>query len=120
MVGGGLGRTPFIAKTIKPFLPKQDLLSYVEAILRLYPRPAHSATVLAPFRTLDEVMHAVPRIVASGIGPLILEYIDMLTMAAATASLAILDSARGRDRQADGGAQGQERTGTGPEPAGNH
>jgi sulfite reductase (NADPH) hemoprotein beta-component len=36
MVGGGLGRTPFIAKTIKPFLPKRDLLSYVEAILRTY------------------------------------------------------------------------------------
>ena len=36
MVGGGLGRTPFIAKTIKPFLPKRDVLSYVEAILRLY------------------------------------------------------------------------------------
>jgi sulfite reductase (NADPH) hemoprotein beta-component len=35
-VGGGLGRTPFIAKTIKPFLPKRDLLSYVEAILRTY------------------------------------------------------------------------------------
>ena len=36
MVGGGLGRTPFIAKTIKPFLAKRDLLSYVEAIMRAY------------------------------------------------------------------------------------
>ncbi len=36
MVGGGLGRTPFIAKTIKPFLPTRDLLSHVEAILRVY------------------------------------------------------------------------------------
>jgi sulfite reductase (NADPH) hemoprotein beta-component len=36
MVGGGLGRTPFIAKTIKPFLGKRDLLSYVEAIMRTY------------------------------------------------------------------------------------
>jgi sulfite reductase (NADPH) hemoprotein beta-component len=36
MVGGGLGRTPFVAKTIKQFLPKRDLLSYVEAILRVY------------------------------------------------------------------------------------
>ena len=36
MVGGGLGRTPFIAKTIKPFLPKRDILSYVEAVLRVY------------------------------------------------------------------------------------
>jgi glycolate oxidase len=58
-----------------------------EAILKLYPRPAHNATVLAPFRTLDEVMHAVPRIVASGVGPLILEYIDTLTMAGMTRTM---------------------------------
>ena len=36
MVGGGLGRTPFLAQTIKPFLAKRDVLSYVEAILRTY------------------------------------------------------------------------------------
>jgi sulfite reductase (NADPH) hemoprotein beta-component len=36
IVGGGLGRTPFIGKTIKKFLPKRDLLSYVEAVLRVY------------------------------------------------------------------------------------
>ncbi len=56
-----------------------------EATLRLYPRAPHQATILAPFTTLDEVTAAVPRIVHSGIGPLILEYIDMITMAAATA-----------------------------------
>jgi len=36
IVGGGLGRTPFIGKTIKEFLPKRDLLNYIEAILRVY------------------------------------------------------------------------------------
>jgi sulfite reductase (NADPH) hemoprotein beta-component len=36
IVGGGLGRTPFIGKTIKAFLLKRDLLSYIEAILRVY------------------------------------------------------------------------------------
>jgi sulfite reductase (NADPH) hemoprotein beta-component len=36
MVGGGLGRTPFLAQTIKPFLEKRDVLSYVEAVLRTY------------------------------------------------------------------------------------
>jgi sulfite reductase (NADPH) hemoprotein beta-component len=36
MVGGGLGRTPFLAKTIKPFLHMRDVLSYVEAVLRTY------------------------------------------------------------------------------------
>jgi len=36
MVGGGLGRTPYLALTIKPFLPARDVLSYVEAVLRTY------------------------------------------------------------------------------------
>ena len=36
MVGGGLGRSPFIGKTIKDFLPKEHLLSYLEAVLRTY------------------------------------------------------------------------------------
>ena len=36
LVGGGLGRTPFIGKTIKPFVVGRDLLSYVEAIMRVY------------------------------------------------------------------------------------
>ncbi len=36
MVGGGQGRTPVLAKTIRDFLPERDLLSYLEAILRVY------------------------------------------------------------------------------------
>lgn len=36
IVGGGLGRTPIIGKVIKPFLPRQHLLSYLDAILRVY------------------------------------------------------------------------------------
>jgi len=35
-VGGGLGRTPMIAHKLRDFLPETDLLSYVEAILRVY------------------------------------------------------------------------------------
>ena len=60
-----------------------------QAVLKLYPRPAHSATVLAPFRTLDDVASAVPRIVNSGVGPLILEYIDAVSMAATTANVGL-------------------------------
>ena len=56
-----------------------------KAYLKLHPRAPHQATVLAPFTTLEAVTGAVPKILASGVGPLILEYIDMLTMAAATA-----------------------------------
>jgi len=55
-----------------------------EATVKLYPRAEFQATVLAPFPTVDAVTAAVPRVVASGIGPLILEYIDMLTMSAMT------------------------------------
>ena len=36
LVGGGLGRTPMIGHVIREFLPKQDLLGYLEAILRVY------------------------------------------------------------------------------------
>ena len=35
-VGGGQGRTPVIAELIRDFLPEQDLLSYLEAIVRIY------------------------------------------------------------------------------------
>lgn len=38
LVGGGLGRTPVIAETIREFLPWQDLVSYTEAVLRTYNR----------------------------------------------------------------------------------
>ena len=35
-VGGGLGRTPMIGKMIRDWLPEEDMLSYCEAILRVY------------------------------------------------------------------------------------
>lgn len=35
-VGGGQGRTPIIAKLIRDELPEADLLSYLEAVLRIY------------------------------------------------------------------------------------
>lgn len=55
-----------------------------EAILKLQPRLANQATILAPFPDLTSVMTAVPKVVDSGLGPLILEYIDSLTMGAIT------------------------------------
>ncbi len=35
-VGGGMGRTPKVAKLVREFLPRQHLISYLEAILRVY------------------------------------------------------------------------------------
>ncbi|MHA3914644.1 nitrite/sulfite reductase [Halovulum sp. GXIMD14793] len=36
IIGGGLGRTPMIGRTVRSFLPKADLLPYLEAILQVY------------------------------------------------------------------------------------
>ena len=36
LVGGGLGRTPVVGKMLRDFLPRHDLLSYLDAILRVY------------------------------------------------------------------------------------
>lgn len=60
-----------------------------EAILKLHPRQPHVATVLAPFATLEGVTAAVPSVVASGLGPLMVEYIDLMTMSAITARGAV-------------------------------
>ncbi len=38
IVGGGLGRTPMIGKTLREFLPRDELLAYLEATLRVYNR----------------------------------------------------------------------------------
>ena len=69
-----------------------------EAIVKLQPKLAASQTVMAPFGDLDAVIKAVPRIIALGVAPSILEYIDALTMAAITytakLSLGIPDAVR--------------------------
>src|SRR5215467_8867779 len=56
LVGGGLGRTPMIGFVIREFLPWRHLLSYCEAILRVYNRygrrarrePVHAAGLPEP------------------------------------------------------------------------
>ena len=53
-----------------------------EVIVKLTTRAPHSSTVLAPFHTLGEVTGAIPKILASGLAPSIVEYIDLMTMAA--------------------------------------
>lgn len=63
-----------------------SLAVVTEATLKLQPRLAHGATVLAPYATLDDVTAAIPRIVQSGLQPLLLEYIDLMSMAAITAN----------------------------------
>ncbi len=38
LVGGGMGRTPVIASTIREFLPWNQVLNYLEAVVRVYNR----------------------------------------------------------------------------------
>ena len=60
-----------------------------EATLRLHPRPEYHSTLLAPFATVEQIALAVPPIVASGVGPLLVEYIDLVSMAGITANAGI-------------------------------
>ncbi len=55
-----------------------------EVTVKVQPRLTETATVLVPFATLAEVTKAVPRIVASGVEPTILEYADALVMSSIT------------------------------------
>ncbi len=38
IVGGGMGRTPHVGVTVRPWIAKDDLLSYLEAVMRVYNR----------------------------------------------------------------------------------
>jgi glycolate oxidase len=53
-----------------------------EATLKLAIRMPHAATVVAPFPRLGQVTGAIPALLSSGLAPTILEYIDLMTMAA--------------------------------------
>ncbi|HEV2427027.1 MAG TPA: FAD-linked oxidase C-terminal domain-containing protein [Acidimicrobiales bacterium] len=57
-----------------------------EVTLRLSPRLEHATTVLVPYDDVERITAVVPRLVASGLEPSILEYIDALVMAAITAA----------------------------------
>jgi len=60
-----------------------------EAILKIYPRPSHQATMLVPFASVDDVAAAVPAIVRSGVSPLVLEYVDGGGLATLTANVGL-------------------------------
>jgi glycolate oxidase len=55
-----------------------------EVTLALSPRFEYGATLLVPFAELADVTSVVPRVVASGLQPSMLEYIDLITMGAIT------------------------------------
>jgi glycolate oxidase len=69
-----------------------------EAVLKIYPRPLHSSTILVPFASVDEIASAVPKIVQSGVNPLVLEYVDGGGLATLAANVG-LDLGIGADVQ---------------------
>lgn len=52
-----------------------------EVTVKLVPRLPHAATLLAPFHRLEELTVAVAPILAGGLNPLVVEYVDALAMA---------------------------------------
>ncbi len=60
-----------------------------EAVLKIYPRPQHNATLLVPFASVEEIASAVPNIVRSGVDPLVLEYVDGGGLATLTANVGL-------------------------------
>lgn len=59
-----------------------SLAVITELSLRLVPRLKNKATLLLPFDSIRAVTEAVPKILRSGIQPLMMEYIDQMTMTA--------------------------------------
>jgi sulfite reductase (NADPH) hemoprotein beta-component len=59
MVGGGLGRTPYLGPTIREFLPTRHLLSYLQAILRVYNRHGRR----------DNIWKARIKVLVAALGP---------------------------------------------------
>ena len=58
-VGGGLGRTPYVGPMIREFLPKAELLAYLEAILRVYNQEGRR----------DNIFKARIKILVDAVGP---------------------------------------------------
>ncbi len=83
--GGKLVKTSSGYDLTQLIIGSEGTLAVVtEVTVKLQPKLDHRSTLLVPFATLDEVAHAVPRIVGSGVGPLMTEYIDLVTMAGIT------------------------------------
>lgn len=60
-----------------------------EVTLKLSPAFDHSATILVPFDSLDAITRVVPTVIASGLQPSMLEYLDVRTMSAVTAAASL-------------------------------
>ena len=109
-VGGGLGRTPMIAQVIREFLPLPDLLSYLDAILRVYNRQGrrdniHKARIkilvkslgILRFRDLVEAEWQANRAFAARLQPADIERVRQYFRPPAYESLSDIDVTAGRE-----------------------
>jgi sulfite reductase (NADPH) hemoprotein beta-component len=83
LVGGGLGRTPMVGHVIREFLPKQDLLGYLEAILRVYNLEGRR----------DNIHKARIKILVKAVGPQKFRELVEAEFAAARATAPVYDPA---------------------------
>ena len=60
-----------------------------EVTLKLSPKMVHTTTTLVPFGSLEEVTTVVPKLIASGLQPAMLEYLDKVTLTALTRSTSL-------------------------------
>jgi glycolate oxidase len=60
-----------------------------EVTLKLSPSLPHAATVLVPFASLDAITRVVPAVIASGLQPSMMEYLDVGTMNAVTSAASL-------------------------------
>jgi sulfite reductase (NADPH) hemoprotein beta-component len=112
LVGGGLGRAPMIGQVIREFLPLPDLLSYLDAILRVYNRYGrrdniHKARIkilvksvgISQFREQVEAEWQAGRDVAPRLEAAEVERVRSFFQPPAYESLQNIDAAAGREPQ---------------------
>jgi sulfite reductase (NADPH) hemoprotein beta-component len=112
LVGGGLGRAPMIGQVIREFLPLPDLLSYLDAILRVYNRYGrrdniHKARIkilvkavgIARFRDQVEAEWQAARAVAPVLEASQVERVRSFFQPPAYETLQNIDVAAGREPQ---------------------
>jgi sulfite reductase (NADPH) hemoprotein beta-component len=110
LVGGGLGRAPMIGQVIREFLPLPDLLSYLDAILRVYNRYGrrdniHKARIkilvkavgIARFRDQVETEWQAARDIGPVLEPAQVERVRSFFQPPAYESLRNIDVAAGRE-----------------------
>ena len=90
VVGGGLGRTPYLAQSVKKFVPRRDVLSYIEACLRVYNR----------YGRRDNLWKARIKILVNSLGPAkYAEEVEQEWLASDREAIAIARKLYRRDRR---------------------